>query len=93
MTPSAPPPVRSSSAGCRRTSSGAPAFAPPFPPAWSAADRTGTGDGLCNDYAFARRPGAAPLVMAAYYDAPGMEMQAQEAVLRELGRTIVTWAD
>lgn len=64
-----------------------------FPRAWSAADRTGTGDGLCNDYAFARRPGAAPLVMAAYYDAPGMEMQAQEAVLRELGRTIVTWAD
>ncbi|WP_419729917.1 class A beta-lactamase [Lichenicola sp.] len=63
-----------------------------FPPAWTAGDRTGTADGICNDYAIARRPGKPPLLMAAYYDAPGQEMAPQEAVLREVGRAIVAWA-
>ena len=63
-----------------------------FPPAWVTADRTGTGDGACNDYAMVRRLRGEPLVMAAYYDAPGMDMAAQEAVLREVGSTIVAWA-
>lgn len=63
-----------------------------FPPSWTAGDRTGTGDGACNDYAIARRPGRAPLIMAAYHDAPRMEIAAQEAVLREVGSAIVTWA-
>ena len=63
-----------------------------LPPGWTVADRTGTGDGLCNDYAIARRPGRAPLLMAAYYDAPGMELEAQEAVLREAGSMIAAWA-
>jgi beta-lactamase class A len=63
-----------------------------FPPAWSVADRTGTADGLCNDYAVARRPNRAPLVMAAYHDAPGMELERQEAVLREAGSAILFWA-
>lgn len=62
-----------------------------FPPSWTAGDRTGTGDGICNDYAVARPPGRAPLVMSAYYEAPGMEMGAQEAVLREVGSAIVAW--
>ncbi|MGI4797199.1 MAG: hypothetical protein ACRYG8_24730 [Janthinobacterium lividum] len=51
-----------------------------------------TGDGECNDYALVRRPGAAPLVMAVYYDAPGVKTEAQEAVLREVGLAIVAWA-
>ena len=55
-------------------------------------DRTGTGDGACNDYAVARRPGRSPLVVAAYHDAPGMETEAQEAVLREAGSAVVAWA-
>ena len=63
-----------------------------FPPGWTAGDRTGTADGVCNDYAIARRPAQAPLLMAAYYDAPGQEMEQQEAVLREVGRAIVDWA-
>ena len=63
-----------------------------LPPDWTACDRTGSGDGICNDYAVARRPHAAPLVMAAYYDAPGQQMQAQEAMLRQAGAAIVRWA-
>jgi beta-lactamase class A len=62
-----------------------------FPDGWIAGDRTGTGDGECNDYAIVRRAGHAPMVMAAYYDAAGMEMGAQEAVLREVGAAIVRW--
>lgn len=63
-----------------------------FPPAWVTADRTGTGDGACNDYAMVRRPRGEPLVMAAYYDAPGTEVAAQEVVLREVGSAIAAWA-
>ncbi len=63
-----------------------------FPKAWEAVDRTGTGDGACNDYALVRRAGRGALVMAAYHDASGMEMAAQEAVLREVGATVVAWA-
>lgn len=63
-----------------------------FPAGWDAADRTGSDDGQCDDYAVARPPGRAPLVMAAYYDAPGMAVEVQEAVLREVGTAIVRWA-
>ena len=63
-----------------------------FPRTWAVGDKTGTGDGECNDYAVTRVPGRAPLVMAAYYDAPGMELKAQEAVLREVGFAIAAWA-
>lgn len=63
-----------------------------FPAGWAVGDRTGTGDGACNDYAVVRRAGRAPLVVAAYHDAPGMEMAAQEAVLREVGAAVVAWA-
>ena len=45
-----------------------------------------------HDYAVARLPRRAPLVMAAYYDAPGLELEAQEAVLREVGSAITAWA-
>ena len=30
-----------------------------FPSDWIAGDRSGTGDGICNDFTFARRPGTA----------------------------------
>ena len=63
-----------------------------FPKAWVAVDRTGTGDGACNDYAVVRRPGRGALVVAAYHDAPGMEMAAQEAVLRDVGAAVAAWA-
>lgn len=63
-----------------------------FPGAWTVADRTGTGDGICNDFAVAWHPGRAPLVMAAYYEAPGMATPLQEAALREVGAAIRNWA-
>lgn len=62
-----------------------------FPADWTAGDRTGTADGICNDYAIARRPGRAPLLVSAYYEAPGMELADQEAVLREVGGIVVRW--
>lgn len=62
-----------------------------FPPDWIAGDRTGTDDGICNDFAFAKRPGIAPLLLSAYYTAPGVEMPDQEAVLRDVSRLAVRW--
>jgi beta-lactamase class A len=62
-----------------------------FPSDWKSGDRTGTSDGVCNDYAFAERPGRAPLFMSAYYAAPGMSLSDQEAVLRAVGHAIVEW--
>ena len=63
-----------------------------LPTDWTGCDRTGTGDGICNDYALARRPHAAPLLMVVYHDAPGLTVAAQEATLREAGAAIVRWA-
>lgn len=63
-----------------------------LPSGWAACDRSGTAEGVCNDYAVAWPTGRVPLVMAAYHDAPGMEMEAQEAVLREVGAAVVAWA-
>ena len=63
-----------------------------FPRTWTTGDKTGTGDGECNDYAIVRRSGSAPLVIAAYHDAPGMAVERQEAVLRAVGSAIVAWA-
>ena len=64
-----------------------------FPPSWQVGDRTGTGDGYCNDYAFAKRATGAPLLVSAYYEAPGMSPEAQEAVLRDVGSAIVSWQE
>lgn len=63
-----------------------------LPADWAVADRTGTGAGECNDYALVRRPGRPPLVVAAYYDAPGLDTPAQEAVLRQVGAAVAAWA-
>jgi beta-lactamase class A len=62
-----------------------------FPTDWTAGDRTRTGNGYCNDYAFVRRPGKPPLVMSAYFEAPGMTLAKQEAVLRQVGAIILAW--
>ena len=62
-----------------------------FPAGWPAADRTGTADGVCNDFALVRPPDRAPLVIAAYHDAPGAQLAQQEAVLREVGAASLAW--
>ncbi|HDR9128448.1 TPA: class A beta-lactamase [Burkholderia vietnamiensis] len=64
-----------------------------LPAGWLAADRPGTSvDRETNDYALVRPPGRAPLLVAVYYDAPGVSMDAREAVLREAGSAFVQWA-
>ena len=64
-----------------------------LPPGWIAGDRPGTSvESETNDYAIVRPPGRAPLLVAAYYDALGIGMDAREAVLREAGSAFVTWA-
>jgi beta-lactamase class A len=64
-----------------------------LPTGWQAADRPGTSiEQETNDYALVRPPGRAPLLIAAYYDAPAAGMDAREEVLREAGRAFVNWA-
>lgn len=64
-----------------------------LPADWQAADRPGTSvESETNDYAIVRPPGRAPLLVAVYYDAPGLSMDAREAVLREAGGVFVQWA-
>ncbi|WP_310632132.1 class A beta-lactamase [Paraburkholderia sp.] len=64
-----------------------------LPADWHAGDRPGTSvDAQTNDYAIVRPPGRAPLLVAAYYEAPGLDMPHREAVLREAGAAFVAWA-
>ncbi len=63
-----------------------------FPNDWTACDRTGSSDGVCNDYAVAWPLGRAPVVVAAYYHAPSLKMEPQEAALRAVGAAVVAWA-
>jgi beta-lactamase class A len=64
-----------------------------LPPAWIAGDRPGTSvQEETNDYAIVRPPGRAPLLVAAYYDAPRLSMDDREIVLREAGSAFVKWA-
>ncbi|WP_259460710.1 class A beta-lactamase [Paraburkholderia sp. BL23I1N1] len=64
-----------------------------LPAGWQAADRPGTSvERETNDYALVRPPGQAPLLVAVYYDAPGVSMDAREAVLREAGAALLQWA-
>ena len=62
-----------------------------FPASWQVSDRTGTADGICNDFAVVTPPGRAPLVIACYHDAPGIALEAQESVLREVGAVFAAW--
>jgi beta-lactamase class A len=64
-----------------------------LPPGWIAGDRPGTGvEEETNDYALVRPPGRAPLLIAAYYDAPGLDLDRREAVLRATATAFVAWA-
>ena len=63
-----------------------------FPANWLAADRPGRSvEEETNDYAIVRPPGRAPLLVAAYYDAPGVDMGHRELVLREVSHVFVQW--
>jgi beta-lactamase class A len=64
-----------------------------FPREWIAGHRPGTSvEEETNDYAIVRPPGRAPLLVAAYYDAPKLSMDDREIVLREAGSAFVKWA-
>jgi len=64
-----------------------------LPPDWQAGDRPGTSSNReTNDFALIRPPGRAPLLVAAYYDAPNLDFDQREAVLREVGHAFVKWA-
>lgn len=64
-----------------------------LPSGWIAADRPGTNVAEeTNDYAMVRPPGRAPLLIAAYYDAPKLSMAERESVLHETGSAFVRWA-
>jgi beta-lactamase class A len=64
-----------------------------LPSDWIAGNRPGTNlKEETNDYAIVRPPGRAPLLVAAYYDAPIVSMDAREAVLHEAGSAFVKWA-
>jgi len=64
-----------------------------LPADWQAGDRPGTSvDRQTNDYAIVRPPRRNPLFVAAYYDAPALDMPSREAVLREAGEIFVAWA-
>ncbi|PQV54692.1 class A beta-lactamase [Paraburkholderia sp. BL21I4N1] len=64
-----------------------------LPADWLAGDRPGTSvERETNDYAIVRPPGRSPLLVAAYYDAPGVSMELRETVLREAGHVFVEWA-
>jgi len=61
-----------------------------LPADWPACDRPGTSvDRETNDIALIRPPGRAPLLVAAYYDAPGLDFDRREAVLRDVGHSVV----
>ena len=51
-----------------------------FPPDLMSCDRTGTGDGISNVMRW--RLGHGALVIAMYYEAPGLDTDTQEAALR-----------
>jgi len=64
-----------------------------LPPDWRAGDRPGTSvEAETNDYAIVHPPGRAPLLVAAYYDAPALDLASRETVLREAGTAFVHWA-
>ena len=65
-----------------------------MPPTWIVADKTGTSTAEeTNDYALVRPPGRAPLLVAAYYDAPKRDLASREAVLREVGKVFAKWVE
>ena len=67
--------------GLKRLRAGVPAD-------WRVGDKTGTVGPYANDVAVLRPPGQAPIVVAAYLDAPAQTDEGREAVLRAVGAAI-----
>ncbi|MDB5445104.1 MAG: beta-lactamase family protein, partial [Phenylobacterium sp.] len=63
-----------------------------FPPSWKAGDKSGTGRTYANDIAIVRPAGRAPLLVAAYYEAPAVDAARREDVLRQVGAAVAAWA-
>jgi beta-lactamase class A len=71
-----------------------------FPEDWRSGDKTGTGvhpqmPNKHNDVAVAWPTGRAPLVVSAYYEAPGhfdMVRGEDDAVLARVGRIVAQWS-
>ena len=61
------------------------------PEGWRAGDRPGTSPRQTNDVAILRPPHRPALVVAAYYDAPGLPPAAREQVLRSVGGAVASW--
>lgn len=60
-----------------------------MPSTWRIGDKTGTGErGACNDVAVAWPPGRAPIVVAAYVEAPVAGPRAREEAHVEIGRVV-----
>lgn len=57
-----------------------------LPVDWRVGDKTGSGNGATNDVAIIWPPHRAPLLVAAYYDAPMADDAGRSAVLAEVGR-------
>ena len=66
-----------------------------MPVDWRVGDKTGTGQrGATNDVAILWPPARAPLLVAAYYDAPDeMEAELRDGVLAEVGRIVAGLVD
>lgn len=64
-----------------------------LPQNWSIGNRAGENAiDESNDYVITRPPGRAPLLIAAYYNAPNTSTADREAVIREAGAAFVAWA-
>lgn len=58
---------------------------------WVTGDKAGTyGPDETNDYAIIWPSGRPPILVAAYYNAPGIDLDLREAVLREVGMAVAT---
>jgi len=62
-----------------------------LPAGWNVADRTGTGDGVCNDCAVAWPPGGPPLVITAFAESLHLPPARQDALLAAVGRVVAAW--
>jgi beta-lactamase class A len=62
-----------------------------LPQGWIAGDKPGTAGSMCNDLAVVRPPGRAPIMIAAFYDAPDLDDPGREAVLKAVGVAVSRW--
>jgi beta-lactamase class A len=62
------------------------------PATWQVGDKTGSGATQCNDIAIMMRPGGAPIIVSALYDAPGVTDDDGEIVLKTVGALVARWA-